>query len=282
MQKEANDLQHAQIFSSIKIIRMVSRSLAFLLYYFNAWGFYTEFAPSFYCKYLSLLAFLVQLLFSLFAIIFAIYEIVFEDILSVESYLANEAMKTYFAMLTHSMIIIEAFSSRASQHKFWTLINRAQQKGFNQSIKLRAFTFFFIQSALLTALGGWMMVYNNHPDMLKRKVHMIIVAINNQMYLHRIHYYTLHVEIVRIYLEYLVRIGENVSPEALAYIKLNEKYEMAGELIECVNETFGWSNAASILFSFNRLLAIANWTISLLGHSSPRTIFSKSSEQQLN
>lgn len=254
---------------------MFSRSLTFLLYYFDVWGFCTEFSSSFHWKYFSITVFVVHNAFLLFGLIFAIYEAKVDDSISTQVHLANDAMKTHFAMLTHWIIIIEAYFSRASQRKFWALISQAQQKGFPRPFKLRRFTIFIYNlSALLTFIQGWLIAYNHPRSLMKRKVYMLIFGVYCQIYLNRIHFYTLHVEIIRIFLEYLIDISRILS-DASERTKFRKNCELLSDLIETINKIFGWSNAASILFAFNLLLAISNWSITIVPHSPPFIIFSK-------
>lgn len=252
----------------------LSRSLTLLLYYFDTWGFCTELSSPFHCKYFSEIVFVAHNAFLLFALIFAIYEANVDDILSSQEHLVNDAMKTHFAMLTHWIIIIEAFCSRSSQRIFWSLINQAQQNGFHRPIELRRFTIFYILSALLVFIQECVAAYN-HPHLLKRWIYSLIFGIFHQMYLNRIHFYMLHVEIVRTFLEQITDISRIPCADASDCTKFRKNCELISVLVESINKIFGWSNAASILFSFNLLLAISNWSITVVPNSPPFTSFGK-------
>lgn len=264
----------------VKSSAMYSRLIVWLLLYFDLWGFCTEYPPSSYRKHLSyIIIFIIHNGFILFALLFSIYENLVDDTLSTQFHLANDAFKTYSAILTYWIVIMESIYCRAAQRQFWRIIREIRRSnGKKYPIKLATFTFFYIQSVLLTIIGDLLFIYT-HPNMLERKTYLIIFDILNHMCMNRIHYYTLHVETVRTHLEHTIRLIRNQYVNTLSTgtcsRAFRQSFELLAESMECINRIFGWSNAATILFSFHLLLAISNWTIALVSGSPSLTIFGK-------
>lgn len=258
---------------------MFSRIFVRLLFYFDLWGFCTVYPSTFYHKHVTYTIFLVHSGFVLFALIFVINETIVDDTLSTQSHLANDAMKTYFAILTHWIIVIEALYRRTTQRRFWLHIQRIlTAMDDNQQMKLRIFKCFYIASALLYIFQIWLFFYT-HPIMLKRITYVMIFNTLVQMHLNRIYYYSLHVEIVGMHLEHTIGHLKSLSIGEAAISAFSRTFRQNCELLddsmEYINMLFGWSIAAAILFSFNLLLTTSNWSIADVPGSPPLTALSK-------
>lgn len=253
---------------------MFSRLTISLLFYFDLWGYCTECRPFRYRKYLNYIVFLFHTAFLLFALSFSIYQIIVDEEMSSRRYLAQDALKSHFVLITHWAIIIEALYSRQMQRQFWMLTQRIQLNKNEPNLKLLTFTMRYIHCLMVSILSKWLFTYV-HSDLmgpLQRFIYYSIFMTHNQMYMNRTHYYTLHVEIVQMHLEHTIRIpnalGSNVEFNSKIIRCFRKRLESIGESIEHINHIFGWSNVATILFSFNLLLAIVNWTIAVVPGSS--------------
>lgn len=258
---------------------MFSRLFDCIFFYFDLWGLRTEYPSTFYrnCPMFSYIIFIIHNGFVLFALLFSIYENIIDDTLSTQSHLANDAFKTYTAILTHWIITIESICSAATQRKFWTTIEQMHWfNDQNHQSKLSAFTFFFIQSVLLTIAHEVLFTWT-HSHMLKRKTFLVIFAITTHMCLNRVHCYTLHMEIVRTQLERTIHHIRNLTIDQTPITSISrafrKKYGLLGDSIECINRMFGWSNAATIFLSFHFLLTMSNWTIAVVPGSPLLTVF---------
>lgn len=236
-----------------------------LMFYFDLWGFCTEYTQSVARKTLSRVIFIVQCVFLVFVVIFTIYENMFDDSFKTQVVLANEAMKTYTALLTYWLIVTESFVSRKAQHKYWTTFNQIQQLQNNPELKLRTFTLLYALSIFWTLFSCGSFVWLQYEAGWQFLAITAIAVMQTQMYQNRIQFYSLYLNIVHEHLGFVLRELDGASyrdNEDLRMFRIN--YVLIVESVDCVNYIFGWSNAVNILFSFHMLLSQINWFIEIV------------------
>lgn len=236
------------------------------MFYFDLWGYFTEYSQSRVRKTLSRIIFIVHLVFLLFIISFTIYKNLFDESFKTRMTLANDAMKTYTSLLSYLLIIIESFGSRKSQHKYWTTVSKIQQLQNNPEIKLRAFTLFCALNIFWTFFTGGSFIYQHYVAEWEYLAFVTISLMQTQMYQHRIHFYTLYLNILREHLGYVLRELHSASYRCRNNTDLRmfrNYYVLIVESISCINYIFGWSNAINILYSFHMLLSQLNWFVEL-------------------
>lgn len=259
---------------------MFSRLSICLLFYFDLWGCCTEYPPFRYRKYFNNIVYLIHTGFLLFVLSFAIHQIIVDEEMTSRRYLAHDALRSHFALITHWAIIIEAYS-RSTQRQFWRFIQRIRLNENKSSLRLPSFTLRYMNCLAMTILAQWLFTYvhSNLMQPLPRFIYYSIFMIHHQMYMNRTHYYTLHVEIVQMHLKHTIRITNALGSDEKSNAKIlgcfRQNLEFIDEAIERINHIFGWSNVATLLFSFNFLLAILNWSIAIVPGSSIITAICK-------
>lgn len=261
---------------------MFSTFTNILFFLFDLSGFCTEYSRSSFRRRFSVIIFGFQQCFVIISTAFTIYQYIVDDFVSNQVYLANEAMKSYTAILAHWLIVTESFASRASQHKYWILIKNIQKLQNNPRIELLAFSLCYIQGVCGTLLAEvfFTSMYFNLELVFLLNIYSFMIQ--NSVYRNRIHYYSMHIEIIISHLECVIRNLDTATKcrcidsnrcysncQCIDDEMRNDKilnafqsnYLLIAESIEYMNRIFGWSNAATILFAFNILLSTINWSI---------------------
>lgn len=259
---------------------MLSTLASILFFHFDLLGFCTEYSQSTFRRIFSVIISIAQQCFILMSILYDICEHILSDVLLSQNYLANQAMKSYTAIITHLFIIIESFISRASQRKYWIVVENIQKLQNDSDIKLLAFSLWYMHGVCGTFFAEAFFMTSSVEVSFEFLIAMLILMIHSYLYQNRIHHYSLHVEIVIVHLEYVIRSLDaaskcrciNSNRCQCSGIKIGHSrilsafqsnYLLIAESIEWINHIFGWSNAFAILFSFNTLLATINWFVEL-------------------
>lgn len=249
-----------------------------LMFYFDLCGFCTEYSQSIFRNILNRIIFFIQHVFLVFSVTFIIYKHILDNLLETKEVLANDAMRTYTALLTHWLIITESYGSRKSQHKYWTIFNQIQQLQNKPQMKLRKFTVICALNIIWTICSMASFMYQYFVMEWQNIAFSVIFFTQTQVFQNRIHFYSLYLNIVYEHLDCVLRELDIVSHRCTNNTDLRMlriKYVLIVESIDCINHIFGWSNAVNILFSFNMLLSQINWFIEIVPNSPISTGISK-------
>lgn len=251
--------------------------LAKLMFHFDLCGFCTEYSQSTARNALNYLIFLVHQVFLLLSVLIKIQQIRVDDSTLSRVMLANEAMRPYTETIACFIIIIDSFASRKSQRRYWIIFKQIQNLQNNKKMDQRTFTFFYMQSIFWTFFSEFLCIYIFSLMQWHQLIFSAIFIIQTHVYQNRIHYFTLHLNIVYAHLEYacgiLCAFSSHCNTGKLREFRIN--YILIAEAITSINLIFGWSNAAAILFSFNMLLSQLNLSIDPVSWSYPLTVTSK-------
>lgn len=111
---------------------MLSTPIRFLLFYFDLWGFCIGYSRSSVRTACNLIAFVVQQIFLVSALIFVIYQHIIDVRLTQQAFVAN------------GISVMESYGSRKSQRKYWMIIQKIQQHQIYPTIQLHATMFWYI------------------------------------------------------------------------------------------------------------------------------------------
>lgn len=196
--------------------------------------------------------------------------------------MANDAIKFAGAIIAHSVVIVESYFKRNVQRQFWTVFRKIQAdfKCSDHTIVLRSYfvrlgLFFgavtyieFSQAFAWYSEGGeanlfFFIAYVSLLLMQQVRVfhYLFFVHLLN----HQLH----EIEVGMRNLADASEIG-TMSRARLRWIRMY--YESVHELCNCLNEVFGWSNAASILYLFLLFAVDMNWTYWQLHSGEPITV----------
>lgn len=249
--------------------------LAKFMFHFDLCGFCTEYSQSTYRNALNYIIFLVYQAFLLLSVLFQIQQIRVNDTILSRVTLANDAMRPYTETIACYIIITESFVSRKSQCSYWNIFKQIQDLQDNKKIKQQTFTLFYIHSIFCTILSEFLFICIFSLKQWQHLVFSAIFIIQTHVYQNRIHYFTLHLNIVHAHLEYISRFLNTVSGRCSKLREFRINYILIAESITRLNHIFGWSNAAAILFSFNMLLCQINVSIALLSWSTSLSVMCK-------
>lgn len=244
---------------------MFSNGIHILLQFFDFFGFYTEIRSLKLNSKASGKIFLLHILWAFTAtvivIIFSMSTIALSGVLP---YIVNNTLQNLFGVFTYWVIIIESFTQRKIQRRFWLIYQRIH---FEQHHKLpyrkSHFKIYLIKLmtylSAITPINLYLMCYFlSFVDnfFLFRFSYAFFVMV----YQSRIFYYLFYLELIK---HELIAIENTLKNDALigdGQMKtIHKHYSQIYELNECVNQIFGWSNFVTILFCFELPLTDANW-----------------------
>lgn len=261
--------------SSLSSITMFSTLGNVLFLHFDLWSFCTEYSPTTFRRKFGVIINGIHQCFLPISTVFVIYQHFVDDLWTTQAYLASEAMKPYTAMIMHWLIVMESIVSRVSQRNYWILLENIQKLQNNPKIKLLPFSLWYIHGVCILLFAEVVFTFQFFEPNFEYLVNVTIFAMQCGVYQNRIHHYSLHLEIVSAHLEYVIRYLETTSKSQLLNLEsdnsilsaFQSNYLLIAESIERINHIFGWSNAATILFSFNMLLSSINWFVEIVRSS---------------
>lgn len=241
---------------------MFSIWIKLLLRFFDICGFCTEFQRrnSKWNRYCDFHIFLCHIFcaFTLttFAIQFSMQPLVLNDVLPST---VNNVLQNTVGMFVYWTIIIESYSIRTIQKRFWRLYERVRTSRSNcNDLWLRNYSIKLIEYSVtvLPILLYHMFFFINFVGnfFFFRLGYLFSTA----MYQYRVFYYLFYLEIIKYELKCIRFKLHIVSPDGIKCDSMtsndlkfiNQYYHWIHELSECINQIFGYSHFATILFCF--------------------------------
>lgn len=248
---------------------MFPKWIRILLKYFDLCGFYTETSRNHQRTTFSILA--VHIFMACF---FTCSIILFmnqpNSNTDTSLNLVNNSIQYVSAVTAYWAIILESYFQRGSQRQFWIIYDQISEQNFRQSVPdfrkyLIIFSeYLFVFSFIQMLLTQYFFVFVG--NYIYFNVTYIIVV---KMYQNRIFYYLFFLELVKHELESIQREMNGIVAiskcKNFRYLEQNclkrirEHYKLVYEMVNCVNEVFGWSQFTTILFALYLPLTDLNW-----------------------
>lgn len=263
---------------------MFSKWIYFLLKFFDICGFYTEMDHLKSGSKGSITIFILHIFWALGTIVIVVtFTMHTRALAGVLPYMVNTALQNICGILTYWVIVIESFTQRKNQAKFWHIYqcirtdqphHRAHQKAYLNAYLIRLMSFF---TAMIPNDLYLMYYFLNFVEnyFFFRFTFFFFVTI----YQIRIFYYLFHLELIKYELIAIKNALKNVA--FVRDFKINSSpivhhtngrlrgsnrmkpiykhYSLICELNDCVNQIFGWSHFVTILYCFGLPLTDANW-----------------------
>lgn len=173
----------------------------------------------------------------------------------------NEFLFFLVAFVTFCLIIFDSSYNHRSQKMFWRIFQQIDDHFLNEfcnqsGLHFRNYSivfveFFTIQSLLMliNSIGSidWGIVFNYY---------IVFQHI-------RLFYYIFYLNVMDFQMETIEKELKNIrkfnTAECHRFKWIRKNVSIVHEMACQLNEAFGWSNAACILYSFHELLAVKNW-----------------------
>lgn len=250
---------------------MFSKWIRYLLKCFDLCGFYTETNPN---GKANLKIFIVHILMSSYFTCATIF-FMMEPSASTDSSLdiVNNWIQFMSAVLTYWIIIIESYFRRSYKRRFWIIYGEIRQCRYkfrcrpeNPNSKFYFFLLFeYFVCFSIIQLILWNFFISFVGNFIYFNISYIILV---KMYQNRLFYCLFYLNLIKYELnsaeaelKFIVTISRNNFEELdLSCLKpIREYYRLMYEMVRCINEVFGWSQVATILFSFYLPLTDLNW-----------------------
>lgn len=239
-----------------------------MLYIFNLWGFSVEIPDIHMSLKWTRVIFCVHIIISCYICSF-VWQFLNEnlekkiDLLSV----ANNVIKFSAALIAYWAIIVESYSKRSVQQKFWR-IYRQIYNDFNREDRnlmfrnsLNKFVHFFIFFTGLDEFIRWISFLNGLNVYFKLPYIGLMMMQDMRIfyYLFFIRLLNHQLEEVAIEMELLADANERgiFLKDRLKWVRIF--YDSVHGMSNCINEIFGWSSIIGVLFLFLRLVVDLNW-----------------------
>lgn len=244
------------------------------MFYFDLWGFCTQFKRSPRQRNYDRLSFILHIvLCTIFTIfLFAYLKRPVQDNLGI----FNDGIKLNAMLLVYWLSIIESYSSRKTQKKFWDIVQQIDQQFCSH--RQVYFRIYIIKMVIyLTCLVLFLSNYICHilPD---SELHYFWFFFTSfQIYYNnRLFYYLFFLEFIKHELECIEKeVGEMLNSlersklqSAKEFLKkfhierfkwVREYYGLVCDLCGIANDVCGWSNVAAVPLPFLLFMTNINW-----------------------
>lgn len=270
---------------------MFSKWMRFLLQFYDICGFCTETSINTSRKN-TIMLFVFHILWtclcSYFNIKFSMQPSVYRDILP---FSINFCVHHVSGIFTYWMIIIESYSNRPAQRRFWQIyerINMHYRGGRSKSFRRYSIKLIEYFSVSATVQIFFMQYYMQCVQSLFFFRLFYLVSVTVCQY--RAFYFLLYLDMMKYEMEaiksetkcaatlsrsngtFIQSTEEGANHRSNSAItlenvieynlkRINGYYQLAYELSECINQIFGWSNFTTVLYCFHLPLTEANWAL---------------------
>lgn len=260
--------------------KMLPKQIVWMLTFFDIFAYNTGSSKLSNTRLISILIYVLHILLIIFV---SLYQLQFEAlILSNYEFLEifNQILQYLAALFTYLLTIVDSFVHRRAHKRFWNLVQRIDQHFYHQSrFTFRCYGWKFIEFFSIMSLATYLIsTVSNNTFFLLICVYDIIGEI-------RVFYYLFCLEILHFQLKMIeteLKIIQNTLNQTNAdYSNLTQfsessnrvsfEFELqrlkwirgyfhcAYEMVNLLNEIFGWSNVQAISFLFYLLLTDFNW-----------------------
>lgn len=274
---------------------MFTKWIVILLKFFNFCGFHTEFSDSASHKKLGKRLFLIHIIWAIamtyFAVAFTSQALYKETAIP---YVINLLLQLFNGILTHWLIIVESYKQRSVQRKFWQIYEHI--KHHNKYCKRPALRFYSISFVhyCVVVIGIQLFFLSYYLQYVANNWYFRLSYLVTQMsYHYRVFYYIFFLELIKFELKIIknelkdiavltnfhssfIRRANQRTKQHRRYScctsavncvnennlkRINAYCQLVNELSRCLNQVFGLSHFATILYCFHMPLTDANWAL---------------------
>lgn len=240
-------------------------------------GFYTESSPH-SCK--PAFFYIFHLIFvSYFAYQFFIFQLIMNSFELNLLIVLNVKVQNFSGLLTYCFIIIDSVIHQKQQRDFWRIFMNFQEYNGNQkNISLRSVVFKLVEFHTLSIVYiAWLIsdeIYESHLMVLN-----ITAAVLVKICQSRIFHCMLCLDIITMNLK-SIRMEAIKSSVLIGTVKestkaIREMYQLILDMMNCINDIFGFSLLATVLYCSYYFLADLNWSYFYLSSLPTRHKISK-------
>lgn len=261
---------------------MFSMWIELLFTFFDFFGFHTETCGS--NRKRSLKKFIIHIIwactFTVFIISYSMQSIVLTEAFA---YSANYIVQNINGMFTYWAIIVESYIQRKNQRIFWRVYRkidyyRKVDRTFLRKYLMKFTQFFVFVTIIQIYFVLHFLSVNGYNFIFFRIGYFCFVA----MYQCRAFYYLFFLELIKYELKRItseskkmsiwsinIQNGYRIEKSMKNHIKhINQYYRLIYALSECINNIFGLSNLATILYCFHMPLTDFNWSLNAMHRQS--------------
>lgn len=252
---------------------MLTKQLVFFLSFFDYCGFNTQHLSSLQYQKRNRWILILHVIAILYSVGFNCYLVYFFaswlQILEV----VNESIINISSSLTYLFIIFDSNWKTENQSQFWKLYDRFGQRFYKENIisSLRFYSIIFVIS-FVTSCGPIIVLVIKNETFIIYSVYWFLSRLCHL----RISYQTLCLKLIHLQLKLIKRETESVFHrrihlirpvlnDPLNYFEINrlkcirQSMEIVREMVNKMNNMFGWTQLLTILFGFQFILNFINW-----------------------
>lgn len=260
--------------------KMLPKQIVWMLTFFDIFAYNTGSSKLSNNKIVSILIYVLHILLIIFV---SLFQLQFEAlVLSNYEFLEifNQILQYLAALFTYLLTIVDSFVHRRAHTRFWNLVQRIDQNFYQQSrFTFRCYGWKFIEFFSVMSLSTYLIsTVSNNTFFLLICVYDIIGEV-------RVFYYLFCLEILHFQLKMIETemkiIQNNLNQTKVDYSnpaqfsestnRVSFEFELqrlkwirgyfhcAYEMVNLLNEIFGWSQVQTISFLFYLLLTNLNW-----------------------
>lgn len=251
---------------------MLSKWIVYALVLFNLCGFYTEFFKTAIHRKISNVAFVFHIVLALFLTVFSIQIQIWMDSHIKKLDMINGFCQYVCSLIAHWTIIAESYIQRKNQQEFWQLLQNIDcHHAQHNQIKPNSYFFKLLEYFSFYFVLTIYFFDDIQNDGVFCAVNILLLLCQNRLF-----YYLFYMELINFELKFIVneirRTFEGLEEEGFCKntnlkcfeqmrLKwLREYYQLIHALSGCVNSVFGWSNFATVVYTFVFLVTEINWT----------------------
>lgn len=251
---------------------MFPKKIRYLLKYYDVFGFCTETNSD---RKATLKTFIVHILIGSFVIVsFLFFAWNSIEILDNTLLVVNRSLQMFSEASLYWVTIFESLLKRNHQRKLWNTYRQIQNFAGRHQNPPKFYSYFFIFCEYLFVFSTIQLISMYYylyfvGLFFYFNISYIIVV---KMYHNRVFYYLFHLELIKheflsIRNEVKRIAGADISKfdfsfNIQSFRRIRERYKLLQDMVNHLNEVFGWSQLASILCALHLLLTELNWAFS--------------------
>lgn len=244
---------------------MFSRQTLFILKFYDGFGFLNQYSTTQNYQKRIKIIFSIHLSIAIFLYIFKGYVIVHLKTFLIPLDLVSELLQYSSASIAYFFITIESYAQQKKQKHFWKLYEKLRHQ---KSITWRKYFIKILFWFFICIIPTITMFFQETIDPI---IHIAYSYLQKVCQL-RIFHYLFYLELIQFQLKFIendiaIMLWRNERESPIRFNRLKsirEYYRIIQDMVDDLNEVFGWSHLFAVLFSFHYLLTDVNWAHSHL------------------
>lgn len=255
--------------------RMFSKRITILLATFHMLGFFPEYLHRAKSRNISIIVFTLA---SANAFLLAYALTRFFDFFNTSLSTLNLFIKYIMLFMCHCLVHLESFANRHIQRRFWNYFKEITKfRRENDKLPINLYILKYINIVLVLIVSQYFLVPNSTLDNIYTVILLFTYLYFSIICISRCFYYLFYVELMKFELQIIlkqtdkmVEINQNEYLWKMfvecddfgkkCFQSVREHYLLTHALSNCVNDSFGWSQIAIVLFLFYNLIVDLVWT----------------------